>query len=268
MHWHWVSMRQRALLLYFTLCDIVFFATGTAGDVVKQLRPVMFLAVRRTLYLTWSFSAERLGASLKIWGLWLFDMQTSMMSIVAASQCRDWRSLALFVLADWCTMFVGLWCLSGTLQNLAPFRIFRKLMMAGRPSPPNGLTTGWYRGYEFFVESKCLTIAFLGCINMYPICKFVLPYDMLQHFLFPMDDTFNFLLVYGASELLRDHVIFRYVAQNAQYHCDPVFTFANNFLFCVISTGLFFYHGLANAGWMSQVMKVGPFACQTGGDTC
>jgi len=99
-------------LTAFSAIDGGYIATGEFGSLLKDLRPILFIIVKKTAYTIniWAMNnlEEPVGnaAYLRQYSIWWIHLQIAMANCLAAANCESWTAFFLFWAVD-LVAFVG-----------------------------------------------------------------------------------------------------------------------------------------------------------------
>merc|ERR1712137_1395521 len=86
-----------------------------------------------------------------------------------------------------------------------------------RPSPPDPISLTGFRGYEMVVWSVAMSIAFLMMLVVYPVLKYVVPYDTTFRMMFPTTQSFWYVAFCYVNDYTQDKVVQAYVYRISHY---------------------------------------------------
>ena len=188
----------------------------------------------------------------------------ALVSIVALVAIGE-HGLALFVLCDLVGFCAKLACVTdcGTCNSVRALRLMRRVLLwRKKPGTPFGMEDPCWWAYDLIVETAMASACYLAVIVVFPI-SLILPHDMLNTLLFPIDESIWFAMVLGALQVCEFTIAVGYA--NFQLgHQFPRLTQrlcgeGGAMVTLSVACTLWAPWNLVTLGWTFRHLKVGPF---------
>jgi len=285
--------------VYYVAIDTVYVATGNAGQVALLLRPVISMVLKSQCYKMWIFGTKRCGLSMCAWGMWFMYLCLAVNQVAAAVQCRTWGAVGSFVVCDALSFAWKLFNCTDRYDRMAKkaaaeLRRLEKedlrwsknwfvygaqnlVLSKTKPETPDDAEDTHWWAYDLAVETAMSSVCYVAIIGMYKISHMGVNSEwvhfwigenegreMLNHLLFPVDDSIWYAVCLGVLELFEFTLVILYTLHYfgdklAILRADKVF--GSGGLMVTLSVGVCLWApwALITLGWTFEYRKVGPF---------
>ena len=247
--------------IVYVAIDVAFIATSPA----KGWRPVFTMMVKKVSYMLLSQGVQRLGNAYKIWGFVSLSAILGLNTAFAALQCDSWGSLGVFIFLDCLSFGSRIWCHSGRFNTGFGY-YFRRYLLFGKSTPPDGIPKPVFRGFEIVIEGLGLSIGFATMVIVFFLSDpRISAYPMLRKLCFPYGwQSFYYCLAMMASDMVQDLSGVVWVAHRVRYDFSKLLGHPlahRNLPYLAAQSGSWWAMGwLVNFGWLFQKLQAGPFA--------